>query len=141
MSDLINPQPTTPAPSSSSELTELKAMCGALEAQTQILRIVLLLVVGALCLFFWREAGFNSYLAVQMQPQVSQISQYMAQLEKQGGSFEKQIQGLQSAVQRLGEYAKTHPDYAQVLAKHGLIVSAPAPAPAAAKPAAAPAKK
>lgn len=145
MSDLINnPATTTPSPAtptSSSELAELKATCVSLESQTHTLRVVLLLVVGSLCVFFWREAGYNGALATGMQPQIAQISQVAAQLEKQGGSFEKQLQALQGAAQRLAEYGKTHPDYAQILAKYGLAVApapAPAPAPAAAP---APAKK
>jgi hypothetical protein len=145
MSDLTNTPGTTPTPttSSTSELAELKATCAALESQTHTLRVVLLLVVGALTLFFWREAGFNGDLATGMQAQIAQISQYFAQLEKQGSSFEKQVQALQGVAQRLAEYGKAHPDYAQqVLAKYGINVAAAAPAPAAlpaARPAAAPA--
>ncbi len=146
MSDLINTPsstaPTTPA-SSASEVAELKATCTALESQTHTLRVVLLIIVGVLTVFFWREAGFNGALATGMQPQIAQISQFVAQLEKQGSSFEKQVQALQGVAQRLAEYGKAHPDYAQqVLAKYGINVAAAAPAPAAlpvAKPAAAPA--
>lgn len=146
MSDLTdNPSSATPtaSASNSSEVAELKATCAALESQTHTLRVVLLIVVGALAVFFWREAGYNGALATGMQPQIAQISQFSAQLEKQGGSFEKQLQALQGAAQRLAEYGKTHPDYAQqVLTKYGINVAAAAPAPAAlpvAKPAAAPA--
>ena len=144
MSDLTNnPGTTSPATptSSSSELAELKATCAALESQTHTLRVVLLIVVGALSIFFWREAGYNGMLATGMQPQIAQISQFVAQLEKQGSSFEKQVQALQGVAQRLAEYGKMHPDYAQILAKYGIVVAA-APAPAAqpvAKPTAAPA--
>lgn len=152
MSDLINnPSPAaTPAPSANaSELTELKATCAALESQTHTLRVVLLLVVGALAIFFWREASYNGALAVGLQPQVAQISQFAAQLDKQGSSMEKQMIALQGAAQRLAEYGKTHPDYAQILAKYGIVVAAAAPAPATAPvakpataaPASAPAKK
>jgi hypothetical protein len=146
MSDLTNnPIPTTTSAtpvSSTSETAELKAACAALESQTHTLRVVLLIAVGALTVFFWREAGYNGALAAGMQPQIAQISQFVAQLEKQGSSFEKQMQALQSVGQRLAEYGKVHPDYAQqVLAKYGINVAA-APAPAAlpvAKPATAPA--
>ena len=146
MSDLTNTPGTTPTPTASgtSELAELKATCAALESQTHTLRVVLLLVVGALTLFFWREAGYNGALANGMQPQIAQISQFAAQLKQQGSSFENQMQALQGAAQRLADYGKTHPDYAPILAKYGINVAA-APAPAAmpaAKPAApAPAKK
>src|SRR6478736_7321179 len=131
MSDLTNTPATTPA-SSTSELAELKATCAALESQTHTLRVVLLIVVFALAIFFWREAGYNGALATGMQPQIAQISQIAAQLKQQGSSFENQMQALQSAGQRLAEYGKTHPDYAQtVLAKYGINVAAAAPAPAA----------
>lgn len=149
MSDLINTPGSAPTPSSSagaSELTDLKATCAALESQTHTLRVVLLLVVGALTIFFWREAGYNGALATGMQPQIAQISQFAAQLEKQGSSFEKQMQVLQGVAQRLADYGKTHPDYAQILAKYGIVVSAapaaaPVAKPAASAPAPAPAKK
>lgn len=149
MSDLINNPGTAATPTSgSSELAELKATCASLESQTHTLRIILLLVVGALSVFFWREAGYNGALATGMQPQISQISQFAAQLEKQGSSFEKQLQTLQGAAQKLADYGKTHPDYALILAKYGIVVQAPTAAPIpAAKPAAtapapaAPAKK
>lgn len=150
MSDLINnPAASTPTPAAngSSELAELKATCASLESQTHTLRIILLLAVGALSLFFWREAGYNGAVATSMQPQIAQISQFAAQLEKQGSSFEKQLQTLQGAAQKLADYGKTHPDYALILAKYGIVVQAPtAPAipsakPAATAPAPAPAKK
>jgi len=136
MNDLNSPG--TPSPTSSSEVAELRSTCDALVAQTQTLQVVLLLVVGALCLFFWREAGFNGAQATQMQPQVTQISQAIAQLEKQGGSMEKQLQSLQAAALHLAEYGKTHPDYAQILAKYGIVIQPAAPA-ATAAPAAKPA--
>ena len=110
MSDLTNTPSTstsaTPA-SSSSELAELKATCAALESQTHTLRVVLVIVVFALAVFFWREAGYNGAVAASMQPQIAQISQFAAQLEKQGSSFEKQMQVLQGAAQRLADYGKT----------------------------------
>jgi hypothetical protein len=93
--------------------------------------VILLIVVGALCLFFWREAGYNSVLATAMQPQVNNINQFVAQLQKQDSSIEKQNQALQAAAMKLVEYGKTHPDYLPVLAKYGLAAPAnTAPAPA-----------
>jgi len=131
MSDL---NPTSPA--ESPELSALQAECADLQSQTHTLRIVLLFVIGALCLFFWREAGFNGYLARQMQPQVIQAAQYVEALHKQGTSLEKQLQVLQNGVSRLVDYGKAHPDYVPLLTKYGIPVnttSAPAPAPATPK--------
>jgi len=141
MSDLNLNTPTSPTPnpeSSSSEVTELRNLCNALQAQTNTLRIVLLVVVAALSLFFWREAGYNGFAAAQMQPQVVQATQYIEHLSKQDSSIEKQLQGIQTAVGRLMEYGKTHPNYAPILAKHGVpVTAATAPAkPAATNPAA-----
>lgn len=139
MSDLTNlpsssePTPATPTPAATpaSELQELKATCAALESQTHTLRLVLLVVVVAVSLFFWREAKFNNGLAKQIQPQATQVAQFMANLEKQGTSFEQQLRVLQGAAQKLADYGKTHPDYAPILAKHGIIVGQAAAAPGA----------
>ena len=135
MSDLTDLSKTTPTPavepaSSASELTELKSTVATLESQTHTLRVILLIVVGALCLFFWREAGYNSVLATAMQPQVNNINQFVTQLQKQDSSIEKQNQALQAAAMKLVEYGKTHPDYLPVLAKYGLAPAQAAPAPA-----------
>ena len=135
MSEPLNVNPSTPA---SSENAELRATCAELESQIFTLRIVLLLAVAVTGLFFWREGNLNGAVVAQMQPQVTQISQYLGQLEKQGSSFEKQMQALQAIAMRLSDFGKTHPDYQPILAKYGIqIAAAPAPAPPAAKPAAA----
>lgn len=128
------------SPSENSEASELKAQCAQLESQAHTLRVVLLFVIGSLCLFFWREANFYGHLAVQMQPQVMQASQFIEALNKQGSSMEKQLQAIQSAVSRLVDYGRTHPDYVPLLNKYGVPVppasasaapSTAAPAPAA----------
>ena len=139
MSEPLNIDSTKPA---SSENAELRATCAELESQIFTLRIVLLLAVAVTGLFFWREGNLNGAVVAQMQPQVTQISQYLGQLEKQGSSFEKQMQALQAIAMRLSDFGKTHPDYQPILAKYGIQVApasspAPAPATAAAKPAAA----
>ena len=133
MSEPLNVNPSTPA---SSENAELRATCAELESQIFTLRIVLLLAVAVTGLFFWREGNLNGAVVAQMQPQVTQISQYLGQLEKQGSSFEKQMQALQAIAMRLSDFGKTHPDYQPILAKYGIQVAA-APATTAAKPAAA----
>lgn len=140
MSDSLNlespsPAPTTPAAatvptvpvSPSSELAQLKQTCDTLAGQLHTIRIILLFVLVGMALFFWREAGFNGAIVAQLQPQVMQISQIVAQLEKQGTTMEKQGQALQGAALRLAEYGKVHPDYAQILAKYGIMVQQAAP--------------
>ena len=144
MSDLTTVSPTpseTPATSASgnSELADLKATVATLESQTHTLRVIVLIVIGALCLFFWREASYNGVLAAALQPQVNQINQFVAHLQKQDSSIEKQNQALQAAAMKLVEYGKTHPDYVPILIKYGLAAAPAGTAPAAAKPASVPA--
>lgn len=147
MSDSVTPAstPISAPTTSGNDLTDLKATVAALESQTHTLRVILLLVILALCAFFWREAGYNNALAVALQPQATQISQFVAQLEQQGSSIQKQMQALQKAALQLAEYGKSHPDYLPILVKYGLRPAA-APAAETAKPATpaanpAPAKK
>jgi hypothetical protein len=141
MSDALNfesptPVPTTPAAPTvpatpaapTSEVAQLKQTCDALAGQLHTIRIILLFVLVGMALFFWREAGFNGAIVAQLQPQVMQISQIVAQFEKQGTTMEKQGQALQGAALRLAEFGKTHPDYAQILAKYGIMVQQAAPA-------------
>jgi len=121
-------------PAGDSELRELKHLCSELQSQAHILQVALLLVIGSLCLFFWREASFHGHLAQQLEPQVLQASQIANALSKQGSSFEKQVQALQAAVARLADYGKTHPDYVPILNKYGVPVTNPAPPAAAPAP-------
>lgn len=137
MSESINTDPIKPSPSSDSD--ELKQRCETLESQVHTLRLVVLIAAVVVGLFFWREGNLNGAAVTQMQPQISQITQLMAQLEKQGGSYEKQIQGLQGIAMRLSEFGRSNPDYQPILAKYGVPVANASAAPAAAKPAAKPA--
>lgn len=134
MSDLNLNNPPPNSPTATSELTELKSACGEVQRETFNLKVILLIVVGALTLFFWREASYQNFDVTQMQPQVTQASQVVEALKKQDSSLEKQLQILRGAASRLGEYGKLHPDYAQILAKYGVMVIPPGPAAATAKP-------
>jgi hypothetical protein len=128
-----SPVPASPAPAPiapESELAQLRNQCADLESQAHTLKVVVLLVVVTLCLFFWREASYNGYAAAQMQPQMLQATQYAEFLNKQNSSYQKQMQGIQSALAHLIEYAKTHPDYVPILTKFGVPVQSAAPAAA-----------
>jgi hypothetical protein len=143
MSDSLNFESTSPTPATpaapatptaaTSEMGQLKQTCDALAAQLHTTRVILLGALVGMALFFWREAGFNGAIVAQLQPQVMQISQIVAQFEKQGTTLEKQGQALQGAALRLAEFGKTHPDYAQILAKYGIMVQQGAPAAAPAR--------
>ena len=114
-------------PSSTAEVCQLKAEVTELQSQAHILRVVLLFVMGSLCLYFWREAGYNGMAAQQMQPQVMQASQYIEALNKQGTSMEKQMQAIQGAVSKLVDYGRTHSDYVPLLTKYGIPIAPASP--------------
>lgn len=137
MSDLnLNNPPTNPTtPSAPDEIAELKNACTQLQNEAFNLRLILLVVVGALTLFFWREAGYYKFEVSQMQQQVQQANQIKDAVEKQGGSLDKSMLVFQNVVNRLTEYGRTHPEYAQILAKYGVPVGPTPPAAAPANPA------
>jgi len=138
MSESINTDSNKPAAPTDAE--DLKQTCAALQSEVSTLRIVVLVAVFIIALFFVREGNLNAAAVKQMQPQVSQISQFMGQLEKSGSSYQKQMEGMQAIAMRLAEYGKRAPDYQPILAKYGLATApgAPAQAAPAAKPAGTP---
>jgi hypothetical protein len=133
--------PTSTPATAAADSTDLTAACAALQRETFNLKLILLVVTLAVAAFFWREASYQKFEVAQMQPQAMQASQVMEALAKQQSSIPKALEQMQAIVNRLSEYARLHPDYAQVLAKYGVQVQpvGSAPATPAARPAAAPA--
>lgn len=121
MSDL---NPTSPT---SSELTELKAQCAQLRAQTHNLRIAQLIVALAVAGFFWVEVRRNGQALDTMRPQAAQVADVT----------KKQTPAINDFVNRLAEYGRTHPDFVPVLTKYGIPTATtsavPGVAPAAPK--------
>ena len=113
------------------DLAELQSQRCCLQQQIFALLVLLLVVSGTL----------NVYLLRQFRVAHSDLKQATATLEM----VDKEKAMISNVLSKLGDYGKTHPDYAQsVLNKYGLRpVSAPAPnsPPAANPPAAAPPKK
>ena len=136
MSDL-NPISQNPSSPPNSELTELRAQCAQLQAQTHNLRLAQLVVALALAGFFWVEVSRNSQALKTMRPQAAQIDE----------AAKKQTEAINEIVNRLAEFGRTHPDFAPILAKYRIAatpstastapriapMTAPAPAPAAPK--------
>lgn len=109
MSDL-NPSDLNPASPASSELTELKAQCAQLRAQTHNLRIAQLIVAFAVAGFFWVEARRNGQALETMRPQAAQVADVT----------KKQSPAINDFVNRLAEFGRTHPDFVPVLTKYGI---------------------
>lgn len=126
MSDL-NPSDLNPTSPTSSELTELKAQCAQLRAQTHNLRIAQLIVALAVAGFFWVEVRRNGQALDTMRPQAAQVADVT----------KKQTPAINDFVNRLAEYGRTHPDFVPVLTKYGIPTATtsavPGVAPAAPK--------
>ena len=91
-----------------SELAELKEQCNQLRAQTQTLRIALLIVALAVAGFFWLEARRNSQALVTMRPQAAQIAEVT----------QKQLPAITNFLHQMSAFGRTHPDFAPVITKH-----------------------
>ncbi len=126
MSDL-NPSDLNPTSPPNSELTELKAQCAQLRAQTHNLRIAQLIVALAVAGFFWVEVRRNGQALDTMRPQAAQVADVT----------KKQTPAINDFVNRLAEYGRTHPDFVPVLTKYGIPTATtsavPGVAPAAPK--------
>jgi len=130
--------PDTKAPQTT-EMDDLKLQCAALQRQVNWLLLTLSVLSVTVCVFLWRQARYaHTDLEAIRQP-ATQIIQ----------AFKTEKPRMDSFVSALGDYGKTHPDFAPILNKYQIVPNAAAanPAtPAAATPApktapAAPAKK
>jgi hypothetical protein len=121
MSDpnLSSPTPT-PAPTSSSEVAELKQLCADLCWQTHTLRLALLVVATSVCAFFWLEGRRNGQALKAIRPQAAQVIEASKVQDPAANKF----------IGQLLEFGKAHPDFAPVLTKYGIRENA-VPAPAA----------
>ena len=117
MSD-SNPSDLNPTSPTSSELTELKAQCAQLRAQTHNLRVAQLIVALAVAGFFWVEARRNGQALETMRPQAAQVADVT----------KKQTPAINDFVNRLAEFGRTHPDFVPVLTKYGIPTTTTAPA-------------
>ena len=133
--------PASPTASGDSDLAELKKQYADLSSQAFTLRVALLVLAAVMLGFFVREFKYNGHLAERTRTQAAQVSKFEQSLEKQGTSIEKEIekqnQAIQNLVTGLADYSRTHPDFAPILAKHGITLApgttAPSATPAAPK--------
>jgi len=131
-----SPAASTPTSPDAPATSDSSATCIELQREVFNLKLVLLVVVLALTAFFWREAGVYKYQVAQLTPQAAQANQLLEALAKQKTSIPQINVQIQKIVQALGTYGESHPDYAQILAKYGLVVQPAVSTTSAAKPAA-----
>jgi len=118
------------------DVNQLQAQCDSLR---QNLVNVLVLVVVLSCTFntyLWRRVRDTHRDALAVE---SQVAPAVAEFQQVSGPR------IRDFISRLGEYARTHPDFAPILTRHGVTLPgnppAPTGAPGAPVPAPAPPKK
>lgn len=106
------------------EADDLKLHCAALQRQVNWLLLALLILSVTVCVFLWRQARYTQADLETIRQPASQIIQ----------AFKTEKPKMDAFVTALGDYGKTHPDFAPILNKYQIL-----PNPAAAKPATLPA--
>ncbi len=112
------------------ELGELRAQFEALRGLVTSILILLVVVTGTFALYLGREVKFKHDELKAFRPQASQVI----------GDFNKNFApGMNDFIRKLEDFARTHPDFAPILAKYGLKPSqapvvAPSTAPTSAPP-------
>jgi hypothetical protein len=90
---------------------ELASQVAALRRQTFTLMLVLIIVSGTLTVFLYRQASLTKKDIAALKPQATQVI----------NAFNQERPLIQSFVQQLVAYGKTHPDFEQqVLKKYGI---------------------
>jgi len=134
-------KPDTDQPISTSEQpSEVQSSIAELQRQITYLTLALLIASGTFCVYMWRQARIARADLTTFKVAAVQMLQSYQQEKPRWDAF----------VAKVGEYGKTHPDFAPIIEKYKISVTqpptgavAPKPAqaePAPAKPATAPAK-
>ena len=111
--------------------------CNCLQRQVTIMLLALIILSGTLFVFLWRQVHYARRDLEAMKPPATQIIQ----------EFNQSKPAMDAFLVKLAEYGRTHADFAPIMKKYQLGMTATpapmqpsvAPKPAAAKPAAAPA--
>lgn len=111
MNDLENESPLP------DDLTQLQEQCDSLRQLVNTMLILLVIVSGTLTIFLLHQYKVVHKEVLAVRPQYNEALARYQQLKPKMDDFER----------RISEFARTHPDFAVILAKY-----APKPAPGAA---------
>jgi hypothetical protein len=98
-----------------SELTDLKRQCSALGRQVVMLLVALFVVSGTLTVFVGVQSRRMGNDLKAVRPQATQIIEAAA----------KEQPVINKFMAQLADYARTHPDFAPIMAKYRLATNAP----------------
>jgi|ERR1051325_1349850 hypothetical protein len=106
--DNLEPQPLAPKELS---LGELQAQFESLRGLIVSMLILLVVLAGVFDLYLLRQVQFTRGELKAVRPQATQmIADYSRNFEP----------GMKDFIRKLQEFARTHPDFAPVLAKYGI---------------------
>lgn len=125
-----------PQPSSSSPANDWQLKYEGLQQTVNTMLVLLVVVSGTLTIFLVRQWRFAKTDLDVLRPQAAQIISDYNRLS---------APAMQEFLRKLGEYSKTHPDFAPIAAKYhlndvaakpgsGPLVASPAPASSVPKP-------
>ena len=107
------------------ELSELREQYESLRHLVFSSMVLLLIVSGALNLYLLRQWRFTKTDLANVKPQAVQLIT----------DYNKSVGGMQDFVKKLGDYSRTHPDFAPIAAKYRLAdISKPAAPPSSPTP-------
>lgn len=125
----MEPTPPTPLPLSQPtppDASELEEQLASLQRLVGTVLVLLLIISGTFSIYlFWQVRNDNRELEAGRQ-QLQQVMKGEAQQNE--------------VVKRMQDFARTHPDFAQILGKYGLAPEVGASGPGSAPPALAPKK-
>ncbi|MGH7953351.1 MAG: hypothetical protein ACREFE_15765 [Limisphaerales bacterium] len=95
---------------------EFSDQIAALQRQTFILLLALIVVSGTLTVYLYRQASLTRNDIKNIKPQATKLI----------GAYKQNLAGITNFVQQLEGFGRTHPDFLPVLKRHGIV-----PVPAA----------
>lgn len=103
-----------------------------LQSQLNVMLAILVLLSGTVCAYFYRQLTYSQKDLALFRPQAQQAIE----------AYERDKPILNDFIKKMTDYAATHPDFAPIAVKYGLMKAPAAAVPATPSPTpAAPAKK
>jgi hypothetical protein len=111
-----NLENTPPQP----DVAELQEQCDSLRHLVVSLLVLMLVVSGTLTIFLVRQWRFTRNDLVALRSQLNpQINQVIADYTR------NKAPAINDFLHKLGDYSKTHPDFAPIAAKYGIKPNSP----------------
>jgi hypothetical protein len=102
-----NLESSTPA---TGDLAELRSQYNQLQQLVSSLLLVVIVISGTFSVFLWRQYRFVKAELDAVTPQAAQIAT----------EYTNSAPMIQEFAKKLGEYGRTHPDFAPIVAKYHL---------------------